>query len=120
MSPAIPTLTPKSFLRQLPEVQDLTEDDECPVCLQNYVPTKDTTPGIIERILSLAAVRRVPEPVDPEHAVRLPCQHVLGSDCIKRWISPAEGNQNTCPYVSAFSELLLPPSIPLLKSEERN
>lgn len=87
-------MRPKDFLHQLPEAQPLTDDEECPVCLQKYVPTKTTVPGIMERLVSIV-VRREAE---PEHAVLLPCQHVLGSECIKRWISPADGNQNTCPY----------------------
>ncbi|CAD6574877.1 MAG: hypothetical protein ASARMPRED_006957 [Alectoria sarmentosa] len=94
MSPALPAMRPKDFLRQLPEAQPLTEHEECPVCLQKYVPTKTTVPGIMERLHSIV-VRREAE---AEHAVLLPCQHVLGSECIKRWISPADGNQNTCPY----------------------
>lgn len=107
MSPALPRMTPRDFLGQLPEAQDLPDCDECPVCLQKYVSAKAPAPGIIERIFSMAA-RRDPEPIEPEHAVRLPCQHVLGSKCIKRWISRTEGDQNTCPYVSGFSELFMP------------
>ncbi|KAF6221984.1 hypothetical protein HO133_001952 [Letharia lupina] len=104
MFPALPRMTPTDFLRQLPEAQDLPDHDECPVCLQEYVSAKAPAPVIIERILSMAA-RRDPEPIETEHAVRLPCQHVLGSKCIKRWISPTEGDQNTCPYSEAKSEI---------------
>ncbi|KAL9134705.1 MAG: hypothetical protein Q9175_004106 [Cornicularia normoerica] len=97
MPSALPEMRPKEFLRQLPEAQDLTDDDECPVCLQKYVCAKTSPPGIIQSLFSIA-VRREPESIETEHAVRLPCQHILGSKCIKRWISPAGGNQNTCPY----------------------
>ena len=107
MAPALPRMRPKDFLSQLPEAQPLTDDEECPVCLQKYVPTKTTDPGIIERLLSLV-VRREAE---PEHAVLLPCQHVLGSECIKRWISPADGNQNTCPY--CVQQLFTPLTYPV-------
>lgn len=93
----------KEFLRELPEVRDLTDDEECPVCLQKYVPTNTPAPGIIERVLSMA-VSRGSDLIHAEHAVRLPCQHVLGSECIKRWISPLKGDQSTCPYVSTLSE----------------
>ena len=31
-----------------------------------------------------------------EHLVRLPCDHVLGNDCIEKW--PYDNDQNTCPY----------------------
>ncbi|CAD6567639.1 MAG: hypothetical protein ASARMPREDX12_000575 [Alectoria sarmentosa] len=107
MSPALPSMRPKDFLRQLPEAQPLADDEECPVCLQKYVPTKTTVPGIMERLHSIV-VRREAE---PEHAVLLPCQHVLGSECIKRWISPADGNQNTCPY--CVQQLFTPLEYPL-------
>ena len=82
------------FLSQLPEVQDVTDDDECPVCLQSYLPTTAPTakvPGMIQGFLSMFGQ------IEPEYAVRLPCQHVIGSKCIKRWLSSEEGH-NTCPY----------------------
>ena len=103
MSLALRTLTPKGFLCQLPKVQDLTDDAECPICLEKYLPTKPAAPGIIGRLLSTIAIRREPEPIETEHAVRLPCQHVVGRKCISRWISDGEGNQKTCPYVSPSS-----------------
>ena len=115
MSPSLPAMMPSHFLRELPEVQDLAEDDECPVCLQNYVPTdyvprNAPAPGLIARLVSMA-VGRKPEPMETEHAVRLPCQHILGSKCIRRWISPQKGNQNTCPY--CVQQLFTPVKYPV-------
>ena len=107
MPTALPTMTPMQFLRQLPEVHDVTDEDECPICLQKYVPTNAPPPKFLDRLFSMVG-RREPAPIETEHAVRLPCQHVLGSECIKRWISPAKGRQNTCPYVSAIPKSFLP------------
>ena len=101
MSTALPKMMPTQFLHQLPEALDVT-DGECRICLQKYVPTNARPAGVINRLFSIVS-RQDPEPTKTEHAVRLPCQHILGSECIKRWISPAEGGQNTCPYVSANS-----------------
>lgn len=92
---------PMQFLRQLPEAHDVTDDDECRICLQKYVPTNAPPAGVINCLLSMVGLQD-PERTETEHAVRLPCQHILGSECIKRWISPAEGNSNTCPYVSTL------------------
>lgn len=102
-------MMPKEFLRQLPEVRDLM-DEECLVCLQKYVPTNAPAPGIVERVLSMA-VSRGSDPIHAEHAVRLPCQHVIGSECIKRWISPLKGDQNTCPY--CVQQLFTPVKYPV-------
>ena len=107
MSTALPTMMPMKFLEQLPKAHDVTDDDECPICLHKYVPTNAPPAGVINRLFSMIG-RQDPEPTG-EHAVRLPCQHVLGSECIKRWISPAEGHQNTCPYVSASLHSISPP-----------
>ena len=93
----VPVMESEDFLRQLPEVQDLTDNDECPICMQKYVPTNAPAPGFIKRLISIA-VRQESEQVEPEHAVRLPCQHVMGSNCIERWISSAAVNHKTCPY----------------------
>lgn len=105
----LPIITPKEFLLQLPEVHDMACDDTCPVCLEKYAPTKALAPGIVGRFFSMV-VPREQERIDPnklELAVRLPCQHVLGLRCIKRWVSPVEGGQSTCPYVSAPAEFSL-------------
>ena len=99
MAPILPRMRLKEFLSQLPEVQDVTDDDECPVCLQTYIPTPAPAapaPGGFQGFFS-KFIRQGPEPIEPESAVRLPCRHVIGSRCIKRWLSPEEGH-NTCPY----------------------
>lgn len=113
MSSTLPIMTPKEFLLQLPKVQDLTCDDTCPVCMEKYAPIKAPAPGIVERFFSMV-VPREPESINHklELAVRLPCQHVLGLRCIKRWVSPVEGGQCTCPYVSAPADFSLPLSCP--------
>ena len=98
MAPGLAQMRLREFLSQLPEVQDVTDDDECPVCLQSYVPTNAPTapaPGMIQGFLS-RFVRQGPEPIEREAAVRLPCQHVIGSKCIKLWLS--QKGHNTCPY----------------------
>ena len=99
---------PRDFVRQLPMVHDLTGDDSCPICLDKYKPAEAPAPGIITRLVSMA-VNRAPEPnrSEMEHAVRLPCQHVIGRDCIERWTSPLDGGQDTCPYVSVLAKLFL-------------
>ena len=99
------------FLSQLPEVHDVTDDEECPVCLQSYSPTTAPTtpaPGMIQGFLSMF-VRQERETIEPETAVRLPCHHVMGSNCIKRWLSRGEG-RNTCPY--CVKQLFLPTEHP--------
>ena len=99
MAPGLAQMRTSEFLSQLPKVQDVTDDDECPVCLQSYLPTTAPpapAPGMIQGFLS-RFVRQKPEPIEPETAVRLPCQHVIGSKCIKRWLS-SEEDHNTCPY----------------------
>ena len=99
MAPELAEMRISEFLKQLPEVQDVTDDDECPVCLQSYLRTTVPTarvPRMIQGFLSMFG-RQEPEPIEPETAVRLPCQHVIGSQCIKRWLSSVEGH-TTCPY----------------------
>ena len=102
MSFTLPQMTPIAFIRQLPEVQDVTDDDECHICTEKYRPAKAPAPGIVESLYSMV-VRREPESTETERAVRLPCQHVLGRRCLKIWFSANEGYHNTCPYVSALS-----------------
>ncbi|MCJ1460861.1 hypothetical protein MMC28_011243 [Mycoblastus sanguinarius] len=69
------------FLIQLPVVleQDLPEDDDvCGICQCEYnaaSPDLGTT---------------------NEHAVRLPCNHIIGSSCIALWLN--QEIRNTCPY----------------------
>lgn len=64
------------FLNQLPTVglTELEANSECDICHESY-----TTDG--------------------ENAIRLPCGHILGSECISLWILPTTGQgQNTCPF----------------------
>ncbi|CAF9921259.1 hypothetical protein IMSHALPRED_005124 [Imshaugia aleurites] len=94
----LPSMTPFAFLNQLPLAHDLPDDSECPICVQQYGPGKAAAaPGLVESLFSMV-VRREPEAIETERAVRLPCQHVLGWRCVRRWIHPKRGNQNTCPY----------------------
>lgn len=71
----------EEFLRSLPRVgeADLPEGSECGICKEKY-----------------SNLDSHPEAVDTP--VRLPCQHVVGSDCIRRWVSPDEHGKNTCPF----------------------
>ena len=68
----------EQFLNQLLETQDQVSSDEkhvqCSICLE--------TCG-----------EMVPETGDFERAVRLPCQHIVGSGCISQWLQ----TNNTCP-----------------------
>ena len=57
---------------------DLVYGDRCGICRETY-STNIPGSGIVA-----------------EDAVRLPCGHEFGSDCISTWLSPGEG-QNTCP-----------------------
>ena len=58
-----------NFISQLPEINP-QHDETCPICLEPFNST-----------------------ADPEPALRLPCSHVLGRNCIARWL---ETNDN-CP-----------------------
>lgn len=60
----------EEFLRTLPR-------DECPICKEPYG-------------------QKAPDTGIKEHAVRLPCDHVVGRECIAMWLAP-ESNKNTCP-----------------------
>ena len=74
----------QAFLAQLPRISRsllAKEDQRCPICMEDY----DTTPsahGIVEC------------------AIKLPCSHVVGSECIRTWVSASDdgrGGKNTCP-----------------------
>lgn len=67
------------FLGQLRTApyEDLT-DKSCPICTEDY--------NKLDRYGDLI-----------EHAVVLPCNHIIGSACIGTWLSPLQGN-NTCPH----------------------
>lgn len=74
----------EAFLNQLPRVGRGIlgkEDQRCSICMEDYGTTQSAT-GIIER------------------AVQLPCNHIMGSECISIWVFPptkgGSGN-NTCP-----------------------
>lgn len=73
----------EAFLAHLPQVSRAIlgkEDQNCPICMEDY-GTIPSASGIIER------------------AVRLPCNHVVGSECISVWLTPTHGQRgnNTCP-----------------------
>ena len=71
----------EEFLRGLPQVgeADVPQDYECGICQEKY--------GKVD----LHAPAR-------DALVRLPCQHLIGSDCIRKWVSPDEHGKNTCPF----------------------
>ena len=71
----------EEFLHSLPQVgeADLPEGSECGICQEKYGKADPQT-GTVDT------------------PVRLPCQHILGSDCISRWVSPDEHGKNTCPF----------------------
>ena len=71
----------EEFLRNLPRVgeADLPEGNECGICQEKY-----------GKVDLHAGARDAP--------VRLPCQHIIGSDCIRKWVSPDEHGKNTCPF----------------------
>lgn len=73
----------EAFLARLPKVRRGTlgkEDQNCSICMEDY-GTVPCASGTIER------------------AVRLPCNHVFGSECISIWFTPTDGQRghNTCP-----------------------
>ena len=74
----------EAFLHQLPCVRRGVlgkSDQRCFICLEDY-GTVPSANGIIER------------------PVKLPCSHIMGSECIAIWVSCAAGagkNNNTCP-----------------------
>ncbi|CAF9905373.1 MAG: hypothetical protein HETSPECPRED_004973 [Heterodermia speciosa] len=82
------------WLDYLPTVQieSLQETDrECSICLTPYGQPVDLSKS--QNASSSSRGR-------PEHPIRLRCEHVLGSRCIKKWLSPKSergSEQNTCP-----------------------
>ncbi len=69
----------ETFLKSVPMVLavDLPDDNrDCPICMEEYV---------------------TPEHYEPP--VRLPCDHVIGKDCLRSWLksSVLNLNNNTCP-----------------------
>ena len=73
----------KSFLESLPilALADLRLDSlECPFCIEPYQNSPRS-----------------------ERPVRLPCNHVMGKDCLRKWLnsSGANANNNACPTCRA-------------------
>ncbi|CAD6569024.1 MAG: hypothetical protein ASARMPREDX12_002032 [Alectoria sarmentosa] len=64
------------FLNQLPTVEQ-PPHSECVICLLPYGAAQDE--GTIE------------------HPVRLPCNHIVGSNCISQWLHPDKEAKNSCP-----------------------
>ena len=84
------------FLRNLPQVReaDLPQGNECGVCQEKY-----------GKVDLHAGAKDAP--------VSLPCQHIIGSDCIRKWVSPDEHGKNTCPFCRyVFFSLDLEPQDP--------
>lgn len=71
--------TPEVFLRNLPRVQisSLPPDAECIICLEKFNTSTDNS---------------------AEYPVRLPCSHIVGSSCIRTWLSPSRSLKTSCPY----------------------
>ena len=72
----------EAFISRLPRVGRgilFKADQHCPICIEEY-GTHPSTSGTIER------------------AVRLPCNYVVGSECISIWLTPIRGQRsnNTC------------------------
>ena len=70
----------QQFLEGLPKVckDQLPPGATCMICWEEY-GTVASDNGTIE------------------HAVRLPCSHDVGSECIANWLSPSDGSGNACP-----------------------
>ncbi|MCJ1469290.1 hypothetical protein MMC07_007923 [Pseudocyphellaria aurata] len=78
--------TVDTIMTRLPPVDTASlgeREKSCPVCLNDY-----NRPG------SATSSR----PSETEHAVRLPCHHVIGRECIRYWLQ--DGNI-TCPLCRA-------------------
>ncbi|KAL9066128.1 MAG: hypothetical protein Q9161_007786 [Pseudevernia consocians] len=75
----------QKFLDGLTKVPlgELPPDSTCMICLDAY-GTQSPCNGDIT-----------------EGPVRLPCKHLVGSECISIWLSPDETAQNSCPYCRA-------------------
>ena len=81
---AAPHVKAEVFTKSLPvlSLKDLPKDSqECPICMEPYqdFPKK-------------------------ENSVRLPCSHVIGKDCLLRWLKTCALNStnNTCPICRAI------------------
>ena len=100
----------EAFLDQLPRVRRgvLGKPDQCCfICMEEYGTTPSAN-GIIE------------------HAVTLPCNHIMGSECISIWVSAAGqqsdgggSNNNTCPMCRQVLFEVQPPPISASEAEHR-
>ncbi|CAF9922814.1 MAG: Ubiquitin-protein ligase [Heterodermia speciosa] len=74
---ALPTIDPETLHK---------EDQNCVICLLSY-----SSP-------SPASLQQNENPAS-ENPIRLPCGHVIGQECLRKWLSPAPagGNSNKCP-----------------------
>lgn len=73
----------ETFIQSLPvpSLTDLSGDSQdCPICFEQYQ-----------------------NPQNWENPVRLPCNHVLGQDCLQNWLTSSTSNinNNTCPFCRA-------------------
>ena len=68
------------FLDRLPQVDlgELPDESKCMICLAVYY-TETEEDGTMEI------------------AVRLPCGHDVGDECIRIWLSPDKEGRNSCP-----------------------
>ena len=89
----------ETFLKSLPILSliDLPDDNQdCPICMEKYLtPQHDETSwGILP---PRTPSDRGSNPTDPP--VRLPCNHIIGKDCLRSWLqsSVLNRNNNTCP-----------------------
>ena len=67
------------FLDGLPRVtlKDLPAESKCMICLNDY--------------------DNKTEEESAENAIRLPCGHDVGAECIRTWLSPDREAKNSCP-----------------------
>ena len=77
------------FLSQLPVVEKkiLHDDTECMICLTDFGTSINGS-----RI---------------EYPLQLPCAHIVGSECIRTWLSEGKEGKKTCPHCRRV--FLIPP-----------
>lgn len=73
----------EAFLRRLLRIENSVQEQpngsrECYICYTEYGTLCETTGTV-------------------EVAIRLPCQHIVGSRCIATWLDPTGNAANTCP-----------------------
>ena len=71
----------EAFIDGLPRVDlaSLPNESTCMICLIPYGNDTENSSTL-------------------ETAVRLPCGHHIGADCIHTWLSPNKAAKNSCPY----------------------